>query len=297
MWMLLASIGLSGPLIQPAGGQQSRFHAVSHVEYPVHIAFDAAQNADVRLREIRVELLLDCSRGPNIGKKAFEMVCSFEDASIQLGRWDGSQATAQRVANYWGEQLKKGSLSYVQTFAGKIRSFDFEGLPGGREKEQLGRETLRQIMRTVVGAWELSMPKQGSFAEAASYAAPAGYLQRPAAGEIAGVVNVDTTFVKEQDGLFYLRQESTGNMDIGEIAGLQYNGDNQFMSRGSGKVVIDLPSGVTLRTYKLTMKPAAGNVHTPRTGDRRYQHEVRVEQVEAGQSVSLQPTGLLAPPQ
>lgn len=169
---LIAALGL-GLLSTPAHAVEGlewqwstdterTYYIRGQLRLPRFIFWNAFNNIDVRVFEARMELVTTCKGDQPLGKKAWEVLCTIDDISLQGVALPGDTGRFTAVAEEWDQRLTGQVMQLQITHDGRIRNVGFDSIERRNRRDGENTERVRQMLVRMYSPLDFRLPKKGS---------------------------------------------------------------------------------------------------------------------------------------
>ncbi|MFK7927655.1 MAG: hypothetical protein AB8H79_05680 [Myxococcota bacterium] len=169
----IAALGLaaltSTSAAQATEGLEWSWEGASHTYYlrgkiglPKVVWMRAFNNAEVRVFQIRAELVTTCAPTTQLGKKAWELSCKIDDLSIQAVPLPADKGRLDPILLEWDERLTGKSLEIQFTRDGRVRNVSLDSLKRRNRRDGENIELMRQLFTRMLSPLDLRMPKKAT---------------------------------------------------------------------------------------------------------------------------------------
>jgi hypothetical protein len=212
----------------------------------------AVNNTDVRISSVHLDINTNCSAVTAIGKRGWELLCTFDDFAISAGAIASEKGRLPPILDEIDADMAEASMQVVLLNDGRLRSVDLEGVVKRNARTNARHEVLRLLLARAFSALDLQLPDKGADKGKAWRQQTPRIVEFPSSKGSLGMVEVDS-YVKE----------SAGNKITIESSGRGTIGGGEVVAVGDG----DRPKNM----YQMTVRSVTSfNVGRGEILDREY---------------------------
>jgi hypothetical protein len=216
----IASLLIGGPAWAAEGltwkwteDQTRRFYIQAQIQLAEVMVFRATNNTDVRITELQLNINTNCKAVAPVGKRGWELDCSFDDFAIQGAPIATEKGRLLPVLDEVDAYMKEASVQLVMLNDGRLRSLDLEGIVKRNTRTVDMHETLRLVLTRAFSVLDLELPSKGEDKGKAWRQTGSRVAEFPSNKGTFGLVEINHA-VKETQGN-KVTIESTGRGTIG----------------------------------------------------------------------------------
>jgi hypothetical protein len=199
-------------------GVSRRYMMRAHVETPEYVTLTTENNLEPVVGKFTVALVTTCTKTDDIGKKAHEITCEIDDATLLVDPIPSFKGRTFPMLKEWTTDLKDNVVvTFIQTHEGKIRSINLRGVSGRNRRTQLKYEVMRQMVERAFSVFDMHLPKKGVDVSGAWTQKDGLPMRLMSASGTLGGVDITYRTIAEQGDAVLIAMEGAGTLISGEL--------------------------------------------------------------------------------
>lgn len=142
--------------------QVRRFHVRTSLDLPRPLLMNAERNTETMVSQLTATFVLSCGMEEPVGKRAWELRCEVDDASLIATPWPTSVGRVQGVLDEWDAKFEAATFTVVLGKDGHIRNVGITGVEERLSRLRAIAETMRLIGVRALAGGDLLLPRRGN---------------------------------------------------------------------------------------------------------------------------------------
>jgi hypothetical protein len=269
-------------------GQSRHFYIQSQVQLAEVMVFRATNNTDVRVTEIQLNISSTCTAVSPVGKRGWELSCSFDDFAIQAAAIQSEKGRLLPILDEVDENMKSATMQLVLLNDGRLRGIDLEGIVKRNTRTVDMHETLRLVLIRAFSVLDLQLPPKGDDKGKAWRQSGSRVAEFPSNKGTFGLVEIDSAVKEVQGNKVTIESIGRGTIGGGEMITLgdRERPKNMYATELRGTASFNVARGELLdREVLVQATPTASSVAAEAGSGPAYVQALRLVTVAPNSSV------------